>query len=347
MSYVLAGYTRGSRRSAEAALKYVVYGGVASGAMLYGLSLLYGLAGSTDLGAIRAALLAAPAPVALAAVALSLAGLGYKVAVVPFHMWCPDVYEGAPTPVAAFLSVAPKAGGFALLLRVFGEASGPVPWAMLALVLAVATMTLGNLAALGQRNIKRLLAYSSIAHAGYLFLGVAAGAPAGHQALLFYLGAYLFMNLAAFGVVIAVANGHAPHEQIDEWAGLSRRAPFLAFVMTVTLFALAGLPPTAGFVGKYYLFSALVQAGRDTGLGMYHVAAVLAVLNSVVSLAYYLRVVRAMYIDPAPTPSPRLPLATPTAVVLGGLLAGTLLLGLAWGPLDQLTAAALVHWTPR
>jgi NADH-quinone oxidoreductase subunit N len=355
MSYVLAGYTRGSRRSAEAALKYVVYGGVASGAMLYGLSLLYGLAGSTDLGRVRAALDSAPAPVALAAVALCLAGLGYKVAVVPFHMWCPDVYEGAPTPVAAFLSVAPKAGGFALLVRFFGDgrhAAGPVPWAMLALVLAVATMTLGNLAALGQRSVKRLLAYSSIAHAGYLLLGIAAGAPAGHQALLFYLGAYLFMNLAAFGVVIAVSDTAASPEaregleSIDSWAGLSRRSPLLAFVMAVVLFGLAGLPPTAGFVGKYYLFSALVVAGRQSGLGMYYVAAILAVLNSVLSLAYYLRVVRAMYIEPA-APSPRRPLASPLPLVLGGLLVATVLLGIYWAPLDQLTAASLSRWLPR
>jgi NADH-quinone oxidoreductase subunit N len=363
MSYVLAGYTRGSRRSAEAALKYVVYGGVASGVMLWGLSLLYGLAGSTDLGLIRAALAAAPAPVAVTAVALCLAGLGYKVAVVPFHLWCPDVYEGAPTPVAAFLSVAPKAGGFGLLLRFFpadaGDTvtlGGTVPWAMLALVVAIATMTLGNLAALGQRNIKRLLAYSSIAHAGYLFLGVASG-PAGQQALLFYLAAYLFMNLAAFGVVIAVVHqagargdaAAAAAEQIESWAGLSRRSPFAAFVMAVVLFALAGLPPTAGFVGKYYLFSAVVVAGKDTGAAMYPIAALLAVLNSVVSLAYYLRVMRAMYIDAPAFPAlPAFPTRPPAplALVLGVLLAGTLFLGLYWAPLDQLTAAALVRFVP-
>ena len=191
MSYVLTGFTRGSRRSAEASLKYVIYGGVASGCFLYGLSLLYGFAGTTDLAAARAAMGAAPVPLALVAMALCLAGLGYKVAVVPFHMWAPDVYQGAPIPVAAFLSVASKAGGFALLLRFFGSTGGPlpevaaepsgaaVPWSLLALVLAVITMTLGNLAALGQRNLKRLLAYSSIAHAGYLFLGVAVGAPGG------------------------------------------------------------------------------------------------------------------------------------------------------------------------
>jgi NADH-quinone oxidoreductase subunit N len=362
MSYVLTGFTRVSRRSAEAALKYVVYGGVASGAMLYGLSLLYGMGGSTSMATALAALGQAPAPLAFAAVALCLAGLGYKVAVVPFHMWCPDVYEGAPTPVAAFLSVAPKAGGFALLLRFFGDPAAPaanaaltttaVPWAMLALVVANATMTLGNLAALSQRNIKRLLAYSSIAHAGYVFLGLGAGGPAGHQAILFYLGAYLFMNLAAFGVVVAVADLSPPSparpdpESIANWAGLSRRAPLLALVMTVALLALGGLPPSAGFVGKYYLFSALIAAGRSHGEPMYFVAALLAVGNSVVSLYYYLRVIRSMYIDPVPAAVGvgRHAIAQPLLAVLVGLVVATLALGLYWAPLDALSAEALGRW---
>jgi NADH-quinone oxidoreductase subunit N len=354
MSYVLAGFTRGSRRSAEAALKYVVYGGVASGALLYGLSLLYGLAGSTDLAAARAALAAAPAQVALPIVALTLAGLGYKIAVVPFHMWCPDVYEGAPTPVAAFLSVAPKAGGFALVVRFFGDPAplqaGAVPWALLALLIAVLTMTLGNLAALAQKNVKRLLAYSSIAQAGYVFLGVAVGTPEGQQAILFYLGVYLFMNLAAFGVVIAVSDDPAvaEPEAISSFAGLGRRSPLAAFVMTVALFALGGLPPTAGFVGKYYLFSAVIGAGRAGGQPMYYVAALIAVANSVVSLYYYLRVIRAMYIDPVPrglSVAPQ-PLARPLGVVLGTLAFATLALGLYWAPLDALAAASLERWIP-
>jgi NADH-quinone oxidoreductase subunit N len=363
MSYVLTGFSRGSRRSAEAALKYVVYGGVASGAMLYGLSLLYGIAASTSMATALAALAQAPAPLAFAAVALCLAGLGYKVAVVPFHMWCPDVYEGAPTPVAAFLSVAPKAGGFALLMRFFGDpgaavgagaaaAGATVPWALLALVVAIATMTLGNLAALSQRNIKRLLAYSSIAHAGYVFLGLAVGGPAGHQAMLFYLGAYLFMNLAAFGVVVAVSDSPSAAtprpdpESIANWAGLSRRAPLLALVMTVALLALGGLPPSAGFVGKYYLFSALIAAGRSHGEPMYFVAALLAVANSVISLYYYLRVIRSMYIDPVPAAIGlgRHAIAQPLPAVLVGLVVATLALGLYWAPLDALSAEALGRW---
>ena len=353
MSYVLTGFTRGSRRSAEASLKYVIYGGVASGCFLYGLSLLYGFTGSTDLATARAALASAPAPLALTAMALCLAGLGYKVAVAPFHMWVPDVYQGAPIPVAAFLSVASKAGGFALLLRFLGGGGPPpdaiepgvgVPWSMLALVLAVITMTLGNLAALGQHNLKRLLAYSSIAHAGYLFLGVAVGAPGGHQAVLFYLGVYLFVNLAAFAVVVAVARTEAD-EQIERWAGLGRRQPLAAFTITVALVALAGLPPTAGFIGKFYLFAAVIARGRELGQGMFYAAALIAVLNSVVSLYYYARVVRAMYIERA---GPELPLLRPgltLRLVLVALLVPTLALGLYWAPLDELTGQALSLWT--
>ena len=358
MAYVLTGFTRGSRRSAEAALKYVIYGGVASGAFLYGLSLLYGFSGTTALHAARAAIAAAPTPLALAAMALCLAGLGYKVAVVPFHMWCPDVYEGAPTPVAAFLSVAPKAGGFALLLRCFGggpvspDAAGEaaVPWMLLALVIAVVTMTFGNLAALGQRNIKRLLAYSSIAHAGYLFLGVAVGAPGGHRAVLLYLALYLFMNLGAFAVVVAVSRGREDAEQISAWAGLGRRTPLAAFAMTVALVALAGLPPTAGFVGKYYLFAATIARGRQLGEGMFYAAALIAVLNSVVSLYYYARIIRTMYIDTTGDhlAAGRLgvPLPWPLPVVLVLLLLPTLALGIYWAPLDALTTQALSTWSP-
>jgi NADH-quinone oxidoreductase subunit N len=347
ISYVLTGFTRGSRRSAEAALKYVIYGGVASGAFLYGLSLLYGLAASTALPDVRAALAGAPPLLAFVALALCLAGFGYKVAVVPFHMWAPDVYEGAPTPVAAFLSVAPKAGGFALLLRFFGgDAAAPSVWVMLALVLAVVSMTAGNLAALGQQNIKRLLAYSSIAHAGYVFLGVAAGAPAGHKAILFYLGVYLFMNLAAFTVVAAVAE-RGGGETVDSWAGLGARMPLAAFVMTVALFALAGLPPTAGFIGKYYLFAAVVGAGQASGAGMFYVAALVAVANSVLSLYYYARIARAMYLQPAPAAAPaRAALAVPHAVALVALLVPTVLLGLYWAPLDTWAERALEMWAP-
>jgi NADH-quinone oxidoreductase subunit N len=351
MSYILAGFTRGVRRSAEAALKYVIYGGVASAALLYGMSLVYGFTGETRLAPAFAALRAAPVSLNLVAVALCLAGLGYKVAVVPFHMWCPDVYEGAPTPVAAFLSVAPKAGGFALLLRFFGAAdpsSGVVlgtqasAWSLLALVIAVMTMTLGNLAALGQSNIKRLLAYSAIAHAGYLFLGVAVGPPGGHLAILFYLGVYLFMSLGAFAVVAAVVD-QGGGEGLAAFSGLGRRQPLAAFVLTVVLFGLAGLPPTGGFVAKYYMFSAVVARGRELHEGMFYVAAVIAVLNSVVSVYYYAKVVRAMYLEP---PGEGLPghLPAPLPALLLALLIPTVALGIYWAPLDDLVRGSLATW---
>jgi NADH-quinone oxidoreductase subunit N len=348
VAYVLAGFTRGSRRSAEASLKYVIYGGVASGAFLYGLSLLYGLAGSTSFSAVAAATATAP-PLALAAAAgLCLAGFGYKVAVVPFHMWAPDVYEGAPTPVAAFLSVASKAGGFALALRflAFTTGGGRLPWSLIALVIAILSMTLGNLAALAQRNLKRLLAYSSIAHAGYVFLGVAAGAPAGHHAVLFYLGVYVFMNLAAFAAIVAVASGGGG-ETVDEWAGLGRRMPLAAFVVTVAFVALAGLPPTAGFIGKYYLFAAVIERGRATGDGAFYVAALIAVANSVLSLYYYARVIRAVYIDRgAVSNAPAQPASRLLRIVLLGLVVPIVALGVYWAPLETLASEALSLWAP-
>ncbi len=350
MSYILAGFTPGSRRSAEAALKYVVYGGVASGAMLYGMSLLYGLAASTDLATIGRAAATAPALPVLFAAVLCLAGFGFKIAVVPFHMWCPDVYEGAPTPVTAFLSVAPKAGGFALLLRVFGQISGHAqgladrsPWLLVLLVVAATTMTWGNLAALGQQNLKRLLAYSSIAQAGYVLLGVAAGGVAGQEAVLFYLAVYLFISLAAFTAVAAVADSGGG-ESVAEYAGLGYRMPLVAFVLSVALFALTGLPPTAGFIGKYYLFAALIERGHNGGGAAFYIVAVAAVLNSVVSLYYYARVLRAMYIDSASATHQTVAVAAVHRVVLVALTVPTILLGVYWSPLRDLVHAAVGTW---
>lgn len=357
LSYVLAGFTPRSHRSSEAALKYAIYGGVASACLLYGLSLLYGLAGSLDLAAVRAAAATGPAHAVALAMVLTVAGFGYKVAAVPFHMWCPDVYEGAPTPVAAFLSVAPKAGGFALLLRVGGSGLGASdltgtltgtlgggPWLLMLLILAVATMTVGNLAALGQTNLKRLLAYSSIAQAGYVLLGVAAGPPVGHTAALFYLAVYLPMNLGAFAVVVSAAASGAG-ETLADIAGLGRRLPLPSAALTVALLGLAGLPPTAGFVGKYQLFASLVERGARGG-GVFYVVVVLAVLNSVLSLAYYARVIRALYFVEPPTGVPALasrPMDLAVAVPLATL---TLLLGVAFGGLGAWADGATVMWAP-
>ncbi len=356
ISYVLSGFTRGSRRSAEASLKYVIYGGVASGAMLYGMSLLYGIAGSTDLTVIRAAAAQAPALLVICAVALCMAGFGYKIAAVPFHMWCPDVYEGAPTPVTAFLSVGPKAAGFALLLRFFtgavpaemlaaGEQLSRSPWTLFFAAVAVATMTLGNLAALAQKNLKRLLAYSSIAHAGYLLMGVAVGTPAGRQAILFYLAVYLLMNLAAFTVVLAMAEDGVG-ESISDYAGLGYRAPFAAVAMSISLFSLTGLPPFAGFVGKYYLFAAVIQRGMDGGGSLFYLMAVIGVLNSAVSLYYYARIMKAMYLEKFDAAAFPVAVYPVHKAVLGVLVLPTIVLGLYWSPLISWVEGSLAVWMP-
>jgi NADH-quinone oxidoreductase subunit N len=309
-SYVLTGFLRHNRRSGEAALKYLIYGGVASGAMIYGMSWLFGLTGAMDYTGIArgiATLDPASRPALFLALVLVFTGFGYKISMVPFHMWAPDVYTGAPIPVTAFLAVGSKAAGFAMLLRFFhfgvapSEAAatlGRLPLVELGTVLCVATMTLGNLAALSQTNLKRLLAYSSIAHAGYALLGFVVFAEAGVQAVLFYLAIYYTMNLGAFWVVMLVANATG-REDLEGYRGLAWRGGALAAVaLAVFLFSLAGLPPLAGFLGKFYVFAAGVEA-RLYALVM------IGLLNSVVSLYYYARVVKVMFLDrPEPDDPP-------------------------------------------
>ncbi|MBM4116606.1 NADH-quinone oxidoreductase subunit N [bacterium] len=363
LSYTLVGSLRGNRRSHEAGLKYVIFGGVASGAMLYGFSWLFGLTGTLDLAAMGEAFRAGaaqPLPVFLALV-LILVGLGFKMAAAPFHMWCPDVYEGAPVAVTAFLSVGPKAAGFALTLRILytalAEPTGSgwlpiagLPWPTLIAVMAVATMFIGNLSALWQDNLKRLMAYSSIAHAGYLLAGLVLLTPAGVTAIVFYLFAYLIMNFGAFMVIAAVAE-ESGSGGIDGIRGLWRRRPFLAVMMLIFLISLTGLPPAFGFIGKFYLFAALIEGG-------WLWLALLGLLNSVISLGYYMRIARVMLIDgtedaaPAPTgaaPAPVLhpatgpagvaaPAATPalsplSVAIVGVLGVLTVLLGIYWEPL--------------
>ncbi|HSV05920.1 MAG TPA: NADH-quinone oxidoreductase subunit N [Candidatus Binatus sp.] len=299
VSYVLTGFLRHNRRSSEAALKYLIYGGVASGAMIYGMSWIFGLTGSMDYAGIArgvAALDPASRPALFLGLVLVLAGFGYKIASVPFHMWAPDVYTGAPIPVTAFLAVGSKAAGFAMLLRFFYFGVGPgsplasIPVTQLATVMCVATMTLGNFAALGQQNMKRLLAYSSIAHAGYALLGFVVFADAGVKAVLFYLAVYYVMNLGAFWVVMLVANVSG-REDLDGYRGLAWRGGALpALALAVFLFSLAGLPPLAGFIGKFAVFAAGVQARL-------YALVVIGLLNSVVSLYYYARVVKVMFLD--------------------------------------------------
>jgi NADH-quinone oxidoreductase subunit N len=351
MSYILSGFKRRDRKSSEASLKYVIYGGVASGVMLYGMSFLYGLAGSTSVTAVQVAAMNTPSTaMVVLAVVLCLAGFGYKIASVPFHMWCPDVYEGAPTPVTAFLSVGPKAAGFALLIRFFtgavpatlgSGASTTSPWPLLLGIIACATMTLGNLAALQQTNLKRLFAYSSIAHAGYLLLGLCAGTTEGLRAILIYLVTYLFMNIGAFVVIMAISDAGLG-ETVDDYKGLGKRAPWAAFAMAVFLSSLTGLPPLAGFFGKFYLFYALLAKGGTLLVTI----AVIGVLNSAISLFYYARIFRAMYFETGP--EEKLVLPRLHTVTMGLMAIPTIGLFLvAWSPLERFVNTSLVFWLPK
>jgi NADH-quinone oxidoreductase subunit N len=321
--YALVGLDRTRPRSGEAALKYFVLGAFASGFLVYGMALAYGATGATDLAGLQAGVAQAGAdPLLLASLGLMLVGLGFKIALVPFQMWTPDVYEGAPTSVTAFMSVGAKAAGVAALGRVAVYAFGALwlDWLWVLGVLAVLTMTLGNLAALWQRNLKRMLAYSSIAHAGYIVVGVASGNALGVSGVLFYLFAYAFMNVGAFAVVIAAGRLGEGGETLDEMAGLARRAPGLAAAMSIFLLSLAGVPPLAGFWGKLYVFGAAIQADLAW-------LAVAGVLNSVISAVYYLRVVAAMTLQDSSTerqvrvsPAPGVGLTVAAvAVVLVGL----------------------------
>ena len=331
-SYILAGFLTHSPRSSEAAFKYITYGAVASGTMLFGLSLLFGMTGTGDLGQISVKLTEMfntgdvyPLAV-LVSITFILAGVGYKIASVPFHMWSPDVYEGAPIPITAFLSVASKSAGFALFIRFFysgfgsSEVMQSVDWTLMLAIVSALTMTVGNLAALPQRNVKRLLAYSSIAHGGYLLMGGVLLTDEGIGAILFYLVVYLFMNLGAFYVVVLIAN-EVGSEMIDGYRGLSSRAPLVAGAMAIFLFSLTGIPPFAGFFGKWLLFTAVIDKG------LYWLAFV-GLLNSVVSLYYYARIVKAMYLENAEeAETERVAFSTGTFALLSVFVVPTVLIG--------------------
>jgi proton-translocating NADH-quinone oxidoreductase chain N len=299
MSYLLTGFLREDKKSNEGAIKYFLYGAITSAVMLYGLSLLYGISGGLNLTEIAAAFASTSdlsiRTLALVATALVLAGLGFKISLVPFHQWAPDAYEGAPTPVTAFLSVGPKAVGFAVLLRLSLTALPLFKenWIPLLAVVSIATMTLGNLVALRQTNVKRMLAYSSIAQAGYMLIGLVGVNLTGNSpflglnGVLIYLFAYLFTNLGAFICVIAIENATGIVE-IPEYAGLVRRAPFIAALFIIFFLSLAGIPPTAGFIGKFFIFGAALREG-------FLFLAAVGVVNSVISVFYYFGVVRAAF----------------------------------------------------
>ncbi len=339
--YVLVSFDRYNPKSNEAGTKYILLGAFSSALLLYGISQIYGLTGTTRFDEISEALVASSglSPGLMVGLVLLIAGLGFKVAAVPFHMWAPDVYEGAPTPVTAYLAVGSKAAAFALVLRLFTEALLPAvgDWQLILVIMAALTMTLGNLGALVQHNIKRLLAYSSIGQAGYLLLGVAALAAVGpdgrvsievsHLAangIMLHLVAYGITTMAAFVSVIAIYNATGK-EEISDFAGIARRAPAVAVVFAAAMFSLAGLPVFAGFTSKFYLFNAAAAQGLLWLAG-------LAIFTSLISLYYYLMVMRQMYIEPAQDPTPiRVPRLT--LGVLGLLLLGMVFLGVYPAPL--------------
>jgi NADH-quinone oxidoreductase subunit N len=321
--YILAGFIKPSQRSNEAAVKYFLLGAFSLGVLLYGMSLMYGLSGTTNLRVMAPLFAGQETDMRLLlAVVLVVAGVGFKIAAVPFHMWAPDVYEGAPTPVTAFLSVGSKAASFAMLLRIFVEGLPAMnaDWRLLFEALAIVTMTVGNVAALTQSNVKRMLAYSSIAHAGYVLIGVVAGTPRGIEATLIYVFVYSFMQLGAFTVIVMLRRQDVIGDELKDFSGLYFRHPFAAFAMLLFMLSLGGIPPTAGFMGKFWLFGAAIDAG-------YVWLALIGVLNSAISLYYYIRIVVFMYVkDEALGSTPK---AVPTlAVALGVAVAATIVIGI-------------------
>jgi NADH-quinone oxidoreductase subunit N len=337
--YVLAGLFREDLRSNEASLKYLILGSFSSAFLLFGMAMLYGAAGGTlFLNELPQRLGANPAmqPLILLSIGLLIVGFGFKVASVPFHMWTPDVYEGAPTSVTAFMAVAVKAAAFAAFARVFFLVfpAMKMDWNMLLWILAVATMTIGNVAAIAQTNIKRMLAYSSVAHAGYLLVALVAANQLGAVSLLYYLLAYTLMNVGAFGVVILVGRKKDSYLNIYDYSGLGAQHPALAACMALFMFALAGIPPTAGFVGKFYIFSAAVQAG-------YIWLAIIGVMNSLVSVFYYLRITVLMYMKPAEADLGPVAFSPAQAAVVAVTAAGVLLIGIFPGGLYNLAVNAV------
>ena len=336
--YVLVGFSRGDRRSNEAAMKYFLLGAFSSGILLYGISLFYGATGSTNLYDIAASLGPLIQPdqpmryLLLVGLVLLSAGMCFKIAAVPFHMWAPDAYEGAPTPVTAFMSVAVKAASFAMFGRIFLDGLAQMRylpagnnallpgWALILGVAAAVTVTWGNIAATTQRNLKRLLAYSSIGHAGFLLLGLVAGNKTGYTGILVYLLVYTFMNLGAWAVIIILRKESVPGDHVDDLNGLAQTRPALAVFMLVFLLSLAGIPPTAGFIGKYYIFLGLIEAGTVESNPWMFALAVLAVLMTAVSVYYYYSIVKAMFLTEASAEAVVEPTRVQWAVVIAAFV---------------------------
>jgi NADH-quinone oxidoreductase subunit N len=338
-TYVLAGFRRRAAISSEASLKYFLLGSFATAFFLYGVALMFGATGSTSISVIAQALRSGPVPVlAYVGIAFMFVGLGFKVAAAPFHIWTPDVYEGAPAPVVGFMSTAPKAAAFAVLLRVMFESNAPGRlW--LVWVTAALSMTLGNVGALVQQNVKRLLAYSSIAHAGYLLVAFAALPNNGIPAAMFYTASYAAMNVGAFAVVSHLAGAGERYVSLDDYAGLGRRSPVLAATLAIFLLSLIGIPMTGGFFAKFYVFSAALQANL-VGL------TIIGVLNSAVGAYYYLRIIVVMYMREAREELPAIPVSPALGAAIGISIAATLYLGLLPGRVLEYasrSAAELLH----
>jgi len=338
--YVLAGFNRANLKSNEAGLKYFLLGAFSTGFLLYGMALVYGVTGTTRIAAIASTIAQMNAPLTNtmlgAGMLLIMTGFAFKIAAVPFHMWTPDVYEGAPTPMTAFMSAGPKAAGFAALMRMFLVAFPLLitQWVDVLWVLAVLTMTIGNLTALRQDNIKRMLAYSSIAHAGYALVGFVAANATGTTGILFYMLSYAFMNIGAFAVIVLVGKQGEPNGLVQDFAGLGQKRPVLAAVMSLFLFSLAGMPPTAGFIGKFYLFSGALEQG-------YVWLAIIGVLNSAASVYYYLRVMVFMYMKPAEEEFGWVTVGAPISLALVVAAAGSLIPGIVPSYILQLAHQAV------
>ncbi|MDJ0969464.1 MAG: NADH-quinone oxidoreductase subunit NuoN [Kiloniellales bacterium] len=345
--YVIAAIRRDTLRSTEAGLKYFVLGALSSGMLLYGSSMVYGFAGTTsfeDLAQVFAAAAAveqAPSIGVIFGLVFVVAGLAFKVSAVPFHMWTPDVYEGAPTPVTAFFATAPKVAAMALFVRVMMEPFGYLvdQWQQIVSLIAIASMVLGALAAIAQTNIKRLMAYSSIGHVGYALVGLAAGTQEGVRGVAFYLAIYVIMNLGTFAVILSMVQKERMVEGIEDLKGLSRTHPMMAFALAAFMFSMAGIPPLAGFFGKFYVFMAAIEAGLYT-------LAVIGVLTSVVGAFYYLRIVKLMYFD-EPLEGFDRPLARETGVILAATALAVVLFFIAPGPLLDTAQAAAASLFPE
>ncbi len=363
-SYVLAGFNKEDDRSSEAGMKYFVYGAFATGLMLYGMSLLYGLTGQTNLYVIGSMVMQVPSaaavvgdPIMLAeiqnlngvlliAAAMIIVGFGFKISAVPFHFWTPDVYEGSPTPFTAFVSTASKAAGFAIFMRVFtsgmlgftagslGQPGQGSAWWPMLVSMCIITMTIGNFAAIYQNNIKRMLAYSSIAQAGYAMIGLVTLTPDGSGATMFYLLMYVFTNAAAFGVIIVISNV-SKSDQMEDIYGLNKRSPYLALVMLFALLSLGGIPPTAGFFGKFFIFKAAVDVG-------YWWLALIGILNAFVALYYYLNVIKYMYLYDSDQQDVAIPVSRGAWVGLGFSAIAIIYLGVFAGPAFEWTREAAV-----